>query len=114
MKRSVPVIMGFLTLVSEVAAANTLVWWRFDDVDVGNAFGETRIVNAAVPGTCNGQVYYVAGTKWKQDSSDPGTPYCVESFPLGVKLYDPVTSRYYDNAGGVEMCRAGAERNLQL
>ena len=98
-KGSKSVVMGGLTLLSMTAAANTLVWWRFEESvsASGGAYGSTPVVNAANPGTYDGECYLVDGKTWTKGSTAAGAPHSHAAFPEGVKLYDPVTQQYYSN-----------------
>ena len=98
-KGSKSVVMGGLTLLSLTAAANTLVWWRFEESVSASAgaYGSTPVVNAANPGTYDGECYRVSATSWTKGSSAADAPHSHTAFPEGVKLYDPVTQQYYSN-----------------
>ena len=90
-------------LLSLTAAANTLVWWRFDQVAIGTAFEGARIVNFADPqaGTYDGWCSRVESQAWKGGYKEAKG---VAAFPTGVTLYDPVTGTSYSNDRGMILC----------
>ena len=96
-------IGGLLALAASASFAETLVWWRFDQVEPGKAFEGARIVNVADPqsGAYDGWCYRVNKKDWKKAYKESlGTA----TFPDGVLLYDPVSSQSYTNNCGMVLC----------
>jgi len=103
MKRLKSVVLGTLAVAAVSASADTLVWWRFDEVASGGIFGTKTLVNSANPGTCDGRGYCVKGTDWSESVTGAYAPHGATAFPDGVKLYDPVSGLSHDNGRAMNL-----------
>ena len=79
--------------------AKTLVWYHFDEEDVGARAGRnSQVVNAASPGTYNGIVQVRKNAFGEYHSTDTAhLPVYTNGFPSAFKVADPLTKTVFRN-----------------
>ena len=96
-----------LALAAVSASAEVVMWYRFNDLEPGSVAGPgAKLVNAANPGTLDLTLYSYSGTTVGTDSSL--MPVGTNSFGSALKVWDPLTGRYFENDRAMHFGARGA------